>query len=199
MEGRTVHFPVAEDPDPDSMYQIYRSTLGRQIDAYREFATRQLNFMWLRDRLWFVKQLIKDFGRAEAKRKLESLIDEKAEEIGTRYRRWGLERGIQNPILVALHGYKVDWPWIAPSWWHVYYPDEANPQEVEWRLVCHIGDFWKEQPAEYREFGLCFCDVDVKLVRHIDPRLTLERPQTQYSVDGCKNYEYCKFVMRIND
>jgi hypothetical protein len=192
------HFPVAEDPDPAATYQVYRSKLGKQIDAYREFAIKQLNFMWLRDRLWFVKQLVKDLGRAEAKKRLEALIDEKAAEIGTRYKRWGEEKGITNPLLVALDGYKFDWPWIAPSWWHVYYPDEQNPTEVEWRLVCHIGEFWKEQPPEYREFGLCFCDVDVKLVRHIDPRLTLERPQTQYSVDGCKNYEYCKFVMRIN-
>src|SRR3990167_1365180 len=89
--------------------------------------------------------------------------------------------------------------WIAPSWWHNYYPDQTDPKEVEWRLVCHIGEFWKQQPAEYRAFGLSFCDVDVKLVRHIDPRLTLERPQTQYSVEGKNNLEYCKFVMRINE
>ncbi len=194
-----MHFPVVQDPDPAATYAVYRSKLGKEIDVYRADSIEQLNYMWLRDRLWFVKQLIEDFGPVEAKKKLEALIDKKAEEIGTRYRRWGQEAGITNPILVALHGYKRDWPWIAPSWWHNYYPDETDPKEVEWRLVCHIGEFWKQQPAEHRAFGLSFCDVDVKLVRHIDPRLTLERPQTQYSVEGRNNLEYCKFVMRINE
>ena len=195
-----MHFPVAEDTDTDAMFQIYRSKFGQEIDKYREYSTKQLNFMWLRDRVWLVKQLIADFGPEEAQKKLEVLIDKKAEEIGTRYRQWGKEAGITNPILIAMHGYRLDWPWIEKSWWHVYYPDEVNPKEAEWRLVCHIGDFWKEQPVEMRKYGIAFCDVDVKLVRHIDPRLTLERPQTQYSVDGSKrSCEYCKFVMRIND
>ncbi|MFQ6110717.1 MAG: hypothetical protein ACE5LX_01665 [Nitrospinota bacterium] len=47
---------------------------------------------------------------------------------------------------------------------------------------------------EYREFGLIFCDVDKKLVRHIDPGLTLERPMTIYSVEG-DECPYCKFVV----
>ena len=193
-----MHFDVAGDKDPVRSFEEYGSQLGKQIDAYREFSIKQLNYMWLRDRLWFVKQLIEDFGRVEAKKKLERLIDKKAEEIGTRYRRWALEKGIKNPILMALNGYRYDWPWIAPSWWFNFHPDEENPQQLEWRLVCHIGDFWKEQPPEYREFGLCFCDVDVKLAPHVDPSLTLQRPQTIYSIDGSKSCEYCKFVLRVN-
>lgn len=194
-----MYFQVMEDKDPIKTYAEYRLKLGREIDVYKEFSIKQLNYMWLRDRLWFVKQLIQDFGRVEAKKKLESLIDKKAEEIGTQYRRWGLEKGIKNPILMIINGYKYDWPWIAPSWWLNYYPDEKNPKELEFRLVCLIGDFWKEQPPEYREFGLCFCDVDPKLAPHIDPRLTLERPQTIYNVDHSKDCEYCKFVIRINE
>jgi hypothetical protein len=193
-----MYFQVAEDKDPVKTYAEYRSKLGKEIDAYREFSIKQINYMWLRDRLWFIKQLIEDFGRAEAKKKLEALIDKKAEEIGTRYRKWAIEKGIKNPILMIMNGYKYDWPWIAPSWWLNYYPDEKDPKELEWRLVCLIGDFWKEQLPEYREFGLCFCDVDVKLAPHVDSRLTLERPQTIYSVDGIKTCEYCKFILRIN-
>lgn len=194
-----MYFPAEEDKDLVKTYGEYRSRLGKEIDAYREFSIKQMNYMWLRDRLWFIKQLICEFGRPEAKKKLESLIDKKAEEIGTRYKRWGLEKGATNPILMLMRGYEYDWPWIFPCWWVDYYPDEKNPREVQWRLVCHIGDFWKEQPPEYREFGLCFCDVDLKSVKHIDPALTLERPQTIYSVDGNKTYEYCKFVGRINE
>jgi hypothetical protein len=194
-----MYFPLEEDKDPIQKFAEYRSKLGKEIDAYREFSIKQLNFMWLRDRLWFVKQLIQDFGRVEAKRKLESLIDKKAEEIGTRYRKWGIEKGKTNPIHMIMSGYKHDWPWIAPSWWHIYHPNEKDPKEMEWRLVCHIGDFWKEQQPEYREFGICFCDVDVKLAPHVDRRLTLQRPQTMYSKDVNKTFEYCKFVLKINE
>jgi hypothetical protein len=188
---------VCPDGNPGAIYGEYRKRLGNEIDTYKSFNIKQLNYMWLRDRLWFVKQLIADFGREEAKKKLEGLIDQKALEIGSRYKKWAEEKSITNPILAALNGYCYDWPWIAPSWWHNFFPDEKNPTYLIWRLECLIGDFWKEQPPEYREFGLIFCDVDVKLVRHIDPRLTLERVNTMYSVKG-DMCPYCKFVVTLH-
>jgi len=88
-----------------------------------------------------------------------------------------------------------------------FHPDQANrsddqcpdPHGLRSKNMFHPGDFWKEQPPEYREFGLCFCDVDPKLAPRVDPRLTLQRPQTIYSIDGSKTCEYCKFVLRINE
>ena len=64
-----MHFQVAEDKDPIKTYAEYRSKLGREIDAYRQFSIKQINYMWLRDRLWFVKQLIQDFGRCGSQEK----------------------------------------------------------------------------------------------------------------------------------
>lgn len=185
------------DPNPEATYRKYRAKLGNEIEAYRTFNMKQVNYMWLRDRLWFIKQLIEDFGREGARKKLEGLIDQKALEIGSRYKKWAEEKGITNPILAAMSGYTYDWPWIAPSWWLTYFPDEKNPTHLIWRLVCLIGDFWKEQPPEYREFGLIFCDVDKKVVRNVDPRLSLERINTIYSVEG-NTCPYCKFVVTVS-
>lgn len=196
---------ILPDPGPGATWREYQQKLGKELEQYNSFAIKQLNYMWLRDRLWFVKQLIADFGREQAKKKLEGLIDQKAEEIGTRYKRWAQEKGIRNPILAAMHGYSTDWPRIAPSWWLTYYPDKENPTRLIWRLDCRIGDFWREHAPEYQQFDLIFCEVDNKLVRQIDPGLTLERPMLAYSVPqedvpyeciyNCENCEYCKFVL----
>ncbi len=151
---------IFADPDPQAKWNEYQEELGGALEAYNADVFKKLNDMWLRDRLWFVKQLIADFGREAAKIKLEKLIDQKAEEIGTRYKGWAKDKGITNPILATMNGYFIDWPWIAPSWWLKYAPDEKNPTQLIWRLDCHIGDFWREYAPEYQDFGIIFCDVD---------------------------------------
>ena len=197
---------IFADPDPQAKWNEYQEELGGALEAYNADVFKKLNDMWLRDRLWFVKQLIADFGREAAKIKLEKLIDQKAEEIGTRYKGWAKDKGITNPILATMNGYFIDWPWIAPSWWLKYAPDEKNPTQLIWRLDCHIGDFWREYAPEYQDFGIIFCDVDKKLVPHVHPGLSLERPMLAYHppkedvdydcVYGC---EYCKFVLTWQD
>lgn len=189
---------ILPDPYPEAIYREYQARLGNEISAYKAYNIKQLNYMWLRDRLWFVKQLIADHGREKAERKLEELIDQKALEIGSRYKRWAQGVGITNAILALRHGILYDWPWISPSWWFRYYPDDRNPTHLVLRLVCHIGDFWNEQQREYREFGRIFCDVDKKITQHIDPRLTLDVVNYIYSVDSDETCPYCKFVWTIN-
>ena len=187
------------DRNPEEIFKEYQGRLGKEIRAYRSYNINQINFMWLRDRLWFIKQLVADFGMEEAKIKLAGLIDQKALEIGTRYKKWAQDQGITNPILAVVNGYSHDWPWIWPSVWLRYYPDDKDPSHLIQRLTCFIGDFWKEQPLEYREFGRIMCDVDKKLARHIDPRLTLEVPNYVYALKGEEACHYCKFVWTLKD
>ena len=181
--------------DKEQVYKEYRKKYGKELENYETKEIKELNYMWLRDRHYFTKQLIDDFGYDKAKEKLEILIDRKAQEIAHRYRKWGEEKGITNPILIAFNGYFKEWPWIAPSWWLKFYPDDKNPTKVEWRLRCHIGSYWKEQSKEYWPFAVCFCDVDEKIFINIDSRLTFERPLLMYEDDS----EYCKFVITLKE
>jgi len=186
---------LPKEEDQDKIDEEYRRRFGYQLDDFeRNPIYRETIRLWMTDYLRMAKLLEEQVGYEKAIELVRKHRAETGTEIGKRYKKQAEEKGITNPILALLEGYKGDWAITQPYTWIELYPNAKNPTKMIFRLKCYVGDNWKTSgdPKDL-EYGAALCDTDYTISRAIHPKLKAERPRTMWRGD-----KYCEWVWTLD-